>query len=808
MSRISLTFITFFFTSILLAQSLDYQVSWIGNSFSGKTKWVQEDIADIFVTGDGRVFTNVYWDENGGEVTEFKNGDFIRTAQNTHGWGYHGGDAITANSKYVYFGYFIENEGGGLVDPFKWPPKGYDWYAVIRRMKTNIQSQALFEGGMGGKSKGSYLVIHELPNGTKGAHISGLAADDELLFVSCPYDNKIRVYNAQTMAAVREWTVDKPGKLTLDGEGMLWAVSGNKILRFNREGEPLPQQIVFDERVTPSDIAVDKNNRLFACDQDVTHQIHIFENITTAPTFSKTFGELYGVLAGPMVGEFGDRRFNHPIGVGVDDDGNIYVACRGPLGGGGSTLESYREDGTLNWRLLGLEFVDCAAADPASEIDVYTKEEHFVLDYSKPAGRQWTYKGYLINKMKYPDDPRLHVWSAGAKVQRIQGKLFLFVNTMHMESLFQCYRFNHETDGETAVPSVFFARRPYTDKGGWPNGQPRQGEYIWRDADGDGAFDADEYLQNRKLEAPEIWGWSVDSDGTVWQATRYDGIRKFPLQGFDDYGNPIWTYEKMEIIKTPLPINRLERVYYDPKNDAMFLVGYTRENPHHDGMWKIMGREIVRYDGWSSGNRIPTWRVVPDYIKDATGNGKPASVAITEEYLFVCYVIEEVVDIFSTVTGEYVGQLSHTAALGDCGWVDIPEGIEAFKRSNGEYLIFVEEDLKAKVIMYQWRPETTDVGFKSSAPQDYALLPVSPNPFNPSTQIKFTLPAAAEVRVTVYDSLGRRVRTLLHGRRDAGAHTLSWRGQNDDDLPVASGLYFVRLEADGKVFTQKALLVK
>ena len=264
----------------------------------------------------------------------------------------------------------------------------------------------------------------------------------------------------------------------------------------------------------------------------------------------------------------------------------------------------------------------------------------------------------------------------------------------------------------------------------------------------------------------------------------------------------------MEVIKTPQPINRLERIYYDPKRDAMYLVGYTRENPHHDGVWKIMGREIVRYDGWSTGNRIPSWRVVPDYIKDGSGNGKPASVAIAEDYLFVCYVFEEVVDIFSTESGEYVGQLSHTKALGDCGWVDIPEGIDAFKRSNGEYIIFVEEDAKAKVIMYQWRPEATGVGSRTDAPRDFDLLPVSPNPFNPSTQIKLTLPTAADVRVTVYNALGQKVRTLLNGRRDAGVHTLSWRGQNDADLPVAVGVYLIRMEAGEQVFLQKALLVK
>lgn len=70
------------------------------------------------------------------------------------------------------------------------------------------------------------------------------------------------------------------------------------------------------------------------------------------------------------------------------------------------------------------------------------------------------------------------------------------------------------------------------------------------------------------------------------------------------------------------------------------------------------------------------------------------------------------------------------------------------------------------------------------------------------------LPTAADVRVTVYNALGQKVRTLLDARRDAGVHTLSWCGQNDADVPVAGGIYLIRMEVDGQSFTQKALLVK
>ena len=108
------------------------------------------------------------------------------------------------------------------------------------------------------------------------------------------------------------------------------------------------------------------------------------------------------------------------MGVGCDAKGNYYVAQDGQTGGGGTVLESYKFNGRLNWRLLGLTFVDMADIDPISENDVFTKEEHFHLDLSSPSRTDWGYAGYTVNRFKYPEDPRLHIWSAGAWVRRMK----------------------------------------------------------------------------------------------------------------------------------------------------------------------------------------------------------------------------------------------------------------------------------------------------------------------------------------------------------------------------------------------------
>ena len=68
-----------------LAGDLPASVSWIGNSFSGKTAWVQQDVEGLWVDGDGTLFTNVRWDEAGGNVQQYRDGQLIAMARHTHG---------------------------------------------------------------------------------------------------------------------------------------------------------------------------------------------------------------------------------------------------------------------------------------------------------------------------------------------------------------------------------------------------------------------------------------------------------------------------------------------------------------------------------------------------------------------------------------------------------------------------------------------------------------------------------------------------------------------------------------------------
>lgn len=86
---------------------------------------------------------------------------------------------------------------------------------------------------------------------------------------------------------------------------------------------------------------------------------------------------------------------------------------------------------------------------------------------------------------------------------------------------------------------------------------------------------------------------------------------------------------------------------------------------------------------------------------------------------------------------------------------------------------------------------------------------VTPNPFNPRTEISYDLPQDAEVSVIVYDALGRRVRALIDGRMQArGRHTVSWDGRSATGRVLASGVYLIRIEAGASSTTCKAALLQ
>jgi hypothetical protein len=93
-------------------------------------------------------------------------------------------------------------------------------------------------------------------------------------------------------------------------------------------------------------------------------------------------------------------------------------------------------------------------------------------------------------------------------------------------------------------------------------------------------------------------------------------------------------------------------------------------------------------------------------------------------------------------------------------------------------------------------------------PTSFALSQNYPNPFNPTTEINFDVPTRSYVNLAVYNVLGQKVNTLVNEELAPGPYTADWDGTAADGTPVASGIYFYRMEADNFVQTKKMMLLK
>jgi Carbohydrate binding module (family 35)/Secretion system C-terminal sorting domain len=103
----------------------------------------------------------------------------------------------------------------------------------------------------------------------------------------------------------------------------------------------------------------------------------------------------------------------------------------------------------------------------------------------------------------------------------------------------------------------------------------------------------------------------------------------------------------------------------------------------------------------------------------------------------------------------------------------------------------------------------TSIANLESVPEKMELAQNYPNPFNPSTTIKFTLKKTDKVSVTIYNTLGEKIKTLYNDIAPAGSTSIAWYGDNDQNQTVSSGIYFYRLRTESGFFkTKKMILMK
>jgi hypothetical protein len=598
-------------------------------------------------------------------------------------------------------------------------------------LRSDFTKAAPFEGGKGGTGgtlQRCFLPVVEVDDdGKNGSHVPGLAASAAELFVSHPLTQEIQVYDIESMRQKRTWKVPHPGALQLDAQGRVWVLhrvpetDGDKgallmtLTCFTTQGVEVTRLGFDDEGMHPVAFALHPDGRVFVANGAPGRaNLVSYRRVDGKWQHAETIGALRGIHEASgkeKAGAYGELRFHRPVGLGFDAKGSLYVAHRGASQEGSTVLESYDTGLKRRWHLFGLTFVDLADSDPADDTQVFTKEERFVWDPEKPPGESWRYAASTYDPERFHDDPRTHIWSAGAWVRRIEKQRFLFVTEMNGGPL-QVYRF--EDGSETAVPCALFSGRPLTrrDAQPWPLNQPQNGAWLWRDLNGDGGIGSSEYEKLAERES-ESHGWWVDSRGDLWRPSLEEGIVRLRCGGLDARGVPLWSLAQREVQAHPVEFQQLRRLRYLPESDLMVLGGNTVE--HHNQHWKSMGPVLACYESWSGQRKLRWLKILPYIAGSAKGHEsvEPACFDVAGEFAFVVYGGRSKewghqwghVDVLRLRDGETIGFMEPSAEIGEIGLQDLRESITARRRADGSYQVFIEDDLKAKVVMYHWRPE-------------------------------------------------------------------------------------------------------
>ncbi len=114
--------------------------------------------------------------------------------------------------------------------------------------------------------------------------------------------------------------------------------------------------------------------------------------------------------------------------------------------------------------------------------------------------------------------------------------------------------------------------------------------------------------------------------------------------------------------------------------------------------------------------------------------------------------------------------------------------------------------------LYIYSSTINDVKKETELPTRFGLDQNYPNPFNPSTKIKFSIPVQSNVEISVFDVLGRKIRTLVSEVLEASVYSVEWNGKNNSEAMAASGIYYIKMTANSAnnsfTETRKVVLMK
>lgn len=725
----------------------DYQTSWIANSGGVPRTHVPHSMDALFVRGDGTVATICNWDEGGTNVGLFKDNVIVCVPEEsgTGSWGRNSGKAVVLDDKYVYqLMRFNGNSGNDNLNSNglrAYPPKGsgIEWQ-LITRYDAVTGKAARFPEGYGPLNNMLLVAPQE------SRYLQGLAITDDKLIVAVPgipelqMPDSLKIYDKEKMSNTPiggfRIPVGGVGYIYADKRGFVWMLQGgNKIVALDLRSGAVRFTVELPEGAKAQSFSIDTRSgkeRLLVANRGKDLNVLIYTDIYKNPTLTSTFGEKGGILVKSadgkyLQGQVGPLRLPGPTGVGVDDNGNLYISNMF-VNSASSILYSYKEaTKELNWKQEGLVFTATGDFDQTQKDIVFCTEKVYRLDYSKEGGRMDTFLGTTVDPFTYPLDLRLEPnpptpIKTGAYKRLINGVDYLFVSNMYSTAL-GGYRFDKEKYGLIGVP--FMEVRA-------------DGLTFWQDTNADGQKTDNEVT--KYAVAGNTFSIYPDKNGNIWLADRESRptakMRVWMTTGAKDgvlqYASPV-TYT------LPSYITDVNRVLYDPERDELFVACYTTKTPiPSTAIWGQVGTTILIYREFMAKkmDKIPSedWKYDLELIIPASPATALPDVAISckamtfaGDYIFCFLTADGKINVYRRKDGSFVGQLGPSDVVQKrSGWTDFTYAINARENEDGTYEILAEENAFAKILHYDVRSFKGDIKMQGDL-FPYRLMVQDPN---------------------------------------------------------------------------------
>ena len=159
-------------------------------------------------------------------------------------------------------------------------------------------------------------------------------------------------------------------------------------------------------------------------------------------------------------------------------------------------------------------------------------------------------------------------------------------------------------------------------------------------------------------------------------------------------------------------------------------------------------------------------------------------------------------------TGSSLSGVYYTTDL--TTWIDFSTGLESYDYSVSQLAATDEYLYKTggTINSYQIPLPELDTHWERTQFVEFTLSQNYPNPFNPTTILKYDLPEDAMVNITIYDMMGRRIKTLVNGPKSAGYKSVNWDATNDYGRPVSAGIYLYQIHVGEFTQIKKMILLK